>query len=131
MPAGDNARNLFVFQAATRGSAVSSSLPDVPLPPDGHRNLSLRDERGGLLVGFAGIAAPQDWVQFYDDWFAEKGWSSEEGWLTGGGAWSVRFRKPGAPEAGRVEIQFAEAANRKLTGLLQIVPHDGTLQEHK
>ncbi len=124
MPAGDNAWNLFVFQAASRGSAVPAGLPDVPLPPESHRNLSRRDERGGLLVGFSGTGSPREWIQFYDDWFAGQGWSLEEGWLTGGGAWSARFRKPGAPEAGRVEIQFAEAANRELSGLLQIVPND-------
>jgi hypothetical protein len=126
MPAGESAWNLFVFQAAVRGSAAAASLPDVPLPPDGHRNLSVRDERGGLLVGFAGTGLPAEWMHFYDDWFADAGWSSEAGWLTSGGAWSVQFRKPGAHDAGRVEIQFAEGANREMTGLLQIVPHDET-----
>ncbi|MGE5192823.1 MAG: hypothetical protein ACM3U2_09990, partial [Deltaproteobacteria bacterium] len=72
-----------------------------------------------------------EWIQFYDDWFAAQGWSSEEGWLSAGRAWSARFRKPGAPDAGRVEIQFAEGANRELTGLLHILPHDGTRQEQK
>ena len=44
--------------------------------------------------------------------------------MTGGGAWSARFHKPGAPQAGRVEVQFAEGANRELTGLLQIIAPD-------
>ena len=126
MPAGESAWKLFLFQGAVQGHPVPTGLPEVPLPPDGQRSLSLRDERGGMLVGFSGKGSPPQWIQFYDDWFAERGWSAEEGWLSAGGAWSARFRKPGVPEAGRVEIQFAEAANRELTGLLQIVPNDET-----
>jgi hypothetical protein len=124
MPAGENAWNLFVFQGVVAGNPVPTGLPSVPLPPGGRRNLSLRDERGGMLVGFSGNGSPPEWMKFYDDWFTGQGWSSGEGWFMGGGACSARFHKPGAPQAARVEVQFAEGANRELTGLLQIVPPD-------
>jgi hypothetical protein len=123
MPAGQKAWNLYVFQAALQGNPVPAGLTDVPLPPDGSRNLSLRDERGGTLVGFSGRGSPPEWMKFYDEWFAGRGWSSGDGWMTGGGSWSARFQKPGTPGAGRVEVQFADAGNRELTGLLQIVPN--------
>ncbi len=132
MPAGPDAWNLYVFQAALRGNPVPTGLVDVPLPPDGTRNLSLRDERGGMLVGFSGSGGPSVWMKFYDDWFAGRGWSSGDGWAAGGveagkRSWSVRFQKPEHSEAGRVEIQFAEGPNREMIGLLQIVP-DGSNQ---
>jgi hypothetical protein len=123
MPAGESAWNLFVFQGAVAGNVGHAVLPAVPLPRDANRNLSLRDERGSMLVGFSAQGSPAEWTEFYDDWFGAQGWSSEDGWISAGGAWSARFRKPAAPQAGRVEIQFAEGANRELTGLLQIVPH--------
>jgi len=126
MPAGKNAWNLFVFQGAIKGNAAPTGLPEVPLPADGRRNLSLRDERGGMLVGFSGNGSSAEWMKFYDDWFADQGWSAGDGWMTGGGAYSARFHKPGAPQAGRVEVQFAEGANHELSGLLQIIPPDNT-----
>ena len=85
MPAGKDAWNLFVFQAAVTKNPSAVGLPDVPLPPASTRNLSLRDERGGLLVGFAGTGEPAVWMKFYDEWFTQHGWSSGNGWLTGGG----------------------------------------------
>jgi hypothetical protein len=129
MPAGKGAWKLFVFEAAIDGNSAPTGLPEVPLPPDARRNLSLRDERGGMLVGFSGNGSPAEWMTFYDDWWAGQGWSAGDGWMTGGGTWSARFLKPGAPQAGRVEIQFAEGANRELTGLLQIIPPDQTNEE--
>ena len=124
MPAGEGAWNLFVFQGDVAGNSLPTGLPAVPLPREASRNLSLRDERGGMLVGFSGKGSPAEWTEFYDDWFGAQGWSSEDGWMSAGGAWSARFRKPDAPAAGRVEIQFAEGAKNELTGLLQIFPHD-------
>jgi hypothetical protein len=126
MPAGNDVWNLFVFQGAVKGNAAPTGLPEVPLPPDCRRNLSLRDERGGMLVGFSGNGSPAEWMKFYADYFADQGWWAGEGWMTGGGACSARFHKPGAPQAGRVEVQVAEGANHELTGLLQILPNNET-----
>ena len=36
----------------------------------------------------------------------------------------MRFNKPSRKEAGRVEIQFAEGADRELIGFMQIVPDE-------
>ena len=126
MSAGNKAWNLYVFHGARAAQPASSGLHDVPLPPHARRNLSLRDERGGAFIGFSGDGTPQAWVKFYDDWFATAGWSSGTGWLDGAEAWSARFHKPDAPEAGRVEIQFAVGGRRELTGLLQIFPQDSS-----
>lgn len=123
MSAGEGVWNLFVFQAANQdGPAAPSGLSSIPIPPQGQKNLSLRDQQGGLLAGFSGQGMPQEWVKYYDGWFTERGWSSSDGWQTAGAAWSARFQKPESPQSGRVEIQFVEHANQELTGLLWVVP---------
>ena len=126
MPAGKNVWNAYVFQGAARGSPAATGLPEVPLPPGSRRNLSLRDERGGALVGYSGSGSGQAWMKHYDGWFAAQGWSSNEGWRTEGGTWSARFRNQKDPAAGWVEIHFAEDAHRELTGLVQITMSGNT-----
>src|SRR5262249_3133356 len=118
MPGGENAWHLYIFQATDAGQARPIEFAAVPLPPNASRNLSLRDVRGGIVLGFSGRGSPTEWMKFYDDWFSGKGWSSDDGWLNGDGASSARFHKPGAPEAGRAEIQFAEGSHGELMGML-------------
>jgi hypothetical protein len=124
MPAGKETWNLYVFQGTANGRPAPADRADVPLPPGAHRNLSLRDERGATFAGFSGNDAVGEWIRFYDDWFADRGWSSGEGWLTSTTAWSARFDEPGSAAGRRVEIQFARDGNGELSGLLQVVPHD-------
>ena len=119
MPTGENAWTLYVFRQSPAGGTSASGQPTVPLPPGANRNLSLRDERGGLMLGFSGSGLAQNWMTFYDDWFAGQGWAKSDHWSTGKQTWSVRFIKPGFPEAGRIEIRIAVDQKGELTGLLQ------------
>jgi hypothetical protein len=123
MPAGNEAWNLYFLQGAGSGRARPADRADIPLPPGARRNLSFRDEHGGLLVGFSGREEAGKWVHFYDDWFSSRDWSPG-GWQTGTGAWSARFDEPGGSSGRRVEIQFAEDRFGELSGLLQVVPQE-------
>lgn len=123
MPAGEKAWNLYVFHASAAGKpAAAGPIDGVPFPLEAHRNLALRDDRGSALIGFSGSATPEAWMKFYDAWFAARGWSSSDGWLTGDRTWTVRFHGQGAAETGVVEIQFAGEPGGELTGLVQVVP---------
>jgi hypothetical protein len=82
--------------------------------------LSLRDEKGGALIGFSGHGSAKIWMTFYDDWFRGHGWSPTDKWSIGAAAWSASFRRPQDPEVHRVEIRFAADENGELTGLIQI-----------
>jgi len=120
MPAGEKHWNLYTFQASQQPIASIAGPGELPLPPEARRNLSLRDERGGQLIGFSGGGSPRDWMTFYDDWFAERGWSAPGGWSAGDLAWSARFQKSDGSEAGRIDVRFASERSGGLTGLLQV-----------
>lgn len=120
MPAREKAWTLFLFRETPTKGTSPSGLPNVPLPPGASRNLSVRDERGGLVLGFSGSGSAQIWMKFYDDWFLRQGWSKTDKWSTGTEAWSARFSNPKAPGAGYVEIRFAEDSHGELTGLLNV-----------
>ena len=120
MPAGERAWTLYMFWESSSASSSPSGLANVPLPPGAHRNLSVRDERGGLVLGFYGSGSAQKWMKFYDDWFARQGWSKREKWSTGAEAWSARFAPSQVSREGWVEIRFAADHDGNLTGLLQV-----------
>jgi hypothetical protein len=124
MPAGNEAWNLYVFRGTANGRPASVDRADVPLPPGARRNLSLRDERGSSIVGFSGRGDDGEWIRFYDDWFADRGWSSGEGWLKSAAACSARFDERRGSAGRRAEIQFARDGNGELSGLLQVVPKE-------
>jgi hypothetical protein len=120
MPVGERAWTLYLFRESSTGSPSPSGLPNVPLPPGANRNLSVRDERGGLVLGFYGSGSAPNWMKFYDDWFARQGWSKTDKWSTGAEAWSARFTPQQVSQAGSVEIRFAADHDGEMTGLLQI-----------
>jgi len=120
MPVGERAWTLYLFHESRAGASSSGSLPDVPLPDGARRNLSLRDEKGGALIGFSGRGSAKTWMTFYDDWFSRQGWSQTYQWSVGAAAWSASYRRPRESETGRVEIRFAADERGELTGLIQI-----------
>ena len=122
MPAGNGAWNAYVFQGPGSAAATNAAVLQVPLPPGAARTLSVRDERGGGMVGFSGPGPASGWLKFYDEWFAARGWSAAAGWTTGDAAWSARFRPDQEGTSGHVEVQLAAAGAGELAGLLQIVP---------
>jgi hypothetical protein len=119
MPARENAWTLYLFRESPAGSASPAGLRNAPLPPGAQRNLSVRDERGGLVLGFSGSGSAQIWMKFYDDWFLRQGWSKTDTWSTGAGAWSASFTPLREPLRGKVEIRLAADHDGNLTGLLQ------------
>jgi hypothetical protein len=127
MPAGKETWNLYLLQGAGTERATPADRADIPLPPGARRNLSFRDDQGGILVGFSGMDEAGKWIRFYDNFFADRGWSSGTGWLTGTGGWSAQFEEQNASAGRRVEIQFAEDRFGELSGLLHVIKPDSDL----
>ncbi|MCY2993264.1 MAG: hypothetical protein NTY19_36095 [Planctomycetota bacterium] len=75
-------------QAAT---GPSSNWFAWPTPPGGRRLLALQAEGGGGLASFAGAARRRDWLDFFDAWFEQQGWSASPSWQSSGGLWQRRF----------------------------------------
>jgi hypothetical protein len=119
MPARERAWTLYVFQESPVIDTLSPGLPNVPLPLGAQRNMSVRDERGGAVIGFSGTGSAHAWMKFYDDWFSGQGWPQTDKWSIGADAWSASFSRLPASPAGRVEIRFAAEGNGQLTGILQ------------
>jgi len=121
MPAGPEVWTTFVMQGTGGASSSRGGALDVPIPPDSRRSLSLKDERGAALVGFSGAGEPDRWMQFYDRWFAGRGWTSSDGWSVGQDVWSARFAGPGESDRERVELRFARDRRGELAGLWQVI----------
>lgn len=67
------------------------------------------------MTAFRGPFRPETWMQFYDQWFRNEGWTSALGWLKSDAAWSARFSRP---EEGSIDVRFGTDRHGGLSGLL-------------
>jgi hypothetical protein len=119
MPIGERSWTLFIVKGSVAGSKSPARSADIPLPPGAARTLSLRDERGSVLMGFSGTAAPEEWIKFYEDRCSERGWTRSDAWSAGNESWSARFARR---EGGWVDVRFAKDRHGELAGVLQVIP---------
>lgn len=124
MPLGESAWTLYVFRGSSAKNGAAPAGLDVPLPPGARRNLSLRDARGGTLVGFSAAGRAETLMTFYDDWFRQQGWLPGEGWHGGNRVWTARYRSDAKSMTHEVDVRFAEDSGGLLSGLLQTTPRD-------
>lgn len=123
LPQSEQAWTLYAFEIKSEdGTAGGGATPEVPLPPDSRRLLSMTDRTGGRFVGITGAGTPDRWQQFYDGWFAAQGWENASGWRKVGGHWSVRFRQPDAAGAAVVDLQFGSDERRGTSGVVCVTP---------
>lgn len=90
-----------------RPSRHESGLPEDapwPIPPDGHRTLSIRTPDGAWRLAYAGTGSPDHWRTAFDRWFAEHGWrggvEGDAGWQRVGNGWQRRFYDAGTGDVG-------------------------------
>lgn len=119
MPAGEKSWTVFIVKGQPARQRSPASPGSIPLPPGAARTMSLRDERGSLLLGFSGSNTPQDWVAFYDGFCTAHGWTRTVDWSPGNESWAARFARR---EGGWVDIRFARDQRGELTGVLQVIP---------
>jgi hypothetical protein len=124
-PVQEGTWTLFLASPAGAGPP-GSSFPEVPLPAESQRHLSLRNDAGDGVVGFSGTAEPEDWRRGFDGWFKSHGWAPARAWSELNGSWSARFATP-ADDAetswqGTVDVQISRDQEGRLSGLLSFVP---------
>ncbi|MGO9112191.1 MAG: hypothetical protein ACLP9L_23435 [Thermoguttaceae bacterium] len=116
IPAAANAWALYLFQSG--GAAGGQSRPEVeiPLPPTGHRLMSMWAADCGAITAFSaddGDAARG----FYDRWFADHGWKAAHGWQQVASGWHARFAIQSRPDLA-VDIRLGSDSQSRWTGLV-------------
>jgi hypothetical protein len=95
-PAGERQTAWTLF--TTSSDSAAATTPERwswPAPPGGQRTLLLRIDRGGVIVGYAGVGVVESWTKFYDDLFAESPPQSKDDWQVDFGSWRRRFTRAG------------------------------------
>jgi hypothetical protein len=113
---------LYLFQSGGAAGGRGQSSVEVPLPPGGHRLVSIRAVDGGAITAFSvdheymvpnGRAARE----FYDRWFADHGWTVVLGWQQVASGWQARFETRPAP-ALAVDIRLGMDPQGDWSGLV-------------
>lgn len=117
VPAATNAWTLYLFQSGGMAGGRRQSEGEIPLPPGGHRLVSMRAAGGGAITAFSadegGTAR-----KFYDRWFAERGWTTAAGWQQIASAWHARFETRLQAPALAVDVRLGTDSQGRWTGLV-------------
>jgi hypothetical protein len=119
MPVGERTWTVFIVKGSPAGQTSPASPGNISLPPGAARTLSLRDERGSLLLGFSGNGDPEEWIRFYEDQCSKCGWARSAAWSQGNESWAARFARR---DGDWVDVRFAKDRRGELTGVLQVIP---------
>jgi len=108
---------LYLFQSGGMAGGRRQSEGEIPLPPGGHRLVSMRAAGGGAITAFSadegGTAR-----KFYDRWFAERGWTTAAGWQQIASAWHARFETRLQAPALAVDVRLGTDSQGRWTGLV-------------
>lgn len=114
MHASSDSWTLCLFQSGGAAGGQGQPEGEIPLPPGGHRLVSIRAAGGGAITAFSadeGGAART----FYDRWFAARGWTVAATWQPIGAGWHARFEQHARALA--VDIRLGIDAQGRWTGL--------------
>lgn len=110
---------LYTFHQTSPSAGGSQ---DFGVPPNGNVALALEVEGGGRLMAVRGPARMEVWKSFYDQWFADRGWTAAGAWRQVGQTWSRRYWEKSEQRAGRTDVQFGEDSRGGVSGLLLYAP---------
>ena len=120
VPMGQQRWALYTLAATGPTNDSSAGLPELPLPPDSRRVLSLRVAGGGTMMSFQGDAPPERWQHFFDDWFQQHEWTGDEQWTSSGTAWHRRYTSAAQEASRAVEIHLRRNRLGKLIGIMSV-----------
>ncbi len=111
------ASTLYLFRCGGMADGQQQPEGEIPLPPGGHRLLSIRAAGGGAITAFS---ADEDSAarKFYDRWFAERGWTVAAGWQRIASGWHARFEKHVPAPAMAADIRLGTDAQGRWSGLV-------------
>ncbi len=118
IPTGKETWNLYTFAATGKAQESAPSLPELSLPPNSRRILSLQAAGGGAVVSIQGRGRPEDWQHFFDDWFQQRGWTGKASWGSSDSAWYRRYTSKSGQPKGTAEVYLRRNSEGMLTGVL-------------
>ena len=116
VPAAD-AWTLCLFQSGGGTGGAGQGSDEIPPPPGGHRLVSIRAAAGGAITAFSaddGQAARN----FYDLWFAERGWRAAARWQQIASGWHARFETRSRVPPLAADIRLGTDPQGRWTGLV-------------
>ena len=117
VPASVNIWTLYLFQCGGAAGGEGQGRGEIPLPPGGHRLVSIRAAVGGAITAFS--AGNGDAARgFYDRWFADHGWTAARGWQQIASGWQVRYEMQSPAAALAVDIRLGIDSQGQWTGLV-------------
>jgi hypothetical protein len=117
VPSTTNAWTLCLFQSNAAAGGEGQGGEKIPLPPGGHRLVSIRAAAGDAITAFSaddGNAARK----FYDRWFADHGWAVAHGWQQIASSWHARFETRSRAPALAADIRLGFDLQGRWTGLV-------------
>ncbi len=110
VPGPDEGWTLYSFGAQgdeVQPESTTSIGASVPLPPGAERILTMRWPGGGGVTAFSGAAEPEQWTQFFDNWFETQGAERTIAWRRYGDSRYARYALPQDDRILSVDIQFS------------------------
>ena len=129
VPVTEGEWTLYAFHSPAPSSGPFPDLPEVPLPPDSTRALSMRVAGGGRVIAFKGASQAERWRRFFDRWFQGQGWAAAGDWRAAAGGWHHRYTGAHGATAGSVDVRLGPDGRGGMTGLLMINPPATTSSE--
>ena len=125
IPTPEQTWTLYTLHPTNAAGGPPTGFPEIPLPPDSTKTLSMRALGGGSMVAFIGPPEGGRWRRFFDQWFREHEWTPAGDWTRSGSTWHLRYARSGRDATQTVDVQFGPDGRGRLTGLVMITPTDG------
>ena len=121
IPMGTKGWTLYIFQP--QGGTVSpEGFPEVPLPPDAKRLISMRVAGGGAIIAFTSPEQLKVSMRFYDRWFAQRNGKVLQAWQSIGSAWHGQYLATESNRTATIDIRVDSPSQGPNTGLIVITP---------
>jgi hypothetical protein len=120
IPTPEQSWSLYTFHPARSGSGPPADLPEIPLPPDSRKTLSLQVFDGGRMVALVGPLDEGTWKRHFDRWSSERDWTPAGSWGRSGSVWHRRYVRSDGRGSQAVDVRFGSDGRGRLTGLLMI-----------
>ena len=111
---------LFLMRPTAGEVEQRPQIGRVALPEGSSRILSLRDATGGALLAFEGDAAGEEWIDWFDNWFAGHKWKAARDWSRSPNGWSATYVPRDEDESGRIDISFSRSDEGRMSGIVSI-----------
>jgi hypothetical protein len=117
VPAATNAWTLYLFQSGGAAGGAGQETSEIPLPPGGHRLVSIRAAAGGAITAFSADDGDAGQL-FYQRWFADHGWTVVDRWQQVASGWHARFEERSSVPPVAVDIRLRVDSHGRWTGLV-------------